>query len=122
MALVSGEQFEGAAIKSAEKALAADPKLYEAYEVIARVHLEDADPKKAAEAANAALKINPEALDAMALLGTIDLLNDKKDSPWMAQALKINPHYGEAYAIAGISSSSTGVMTKGSRYTVRRSI
>jgi len=34
-------------------------------------------------------------------LGTIDLLNDKKDSPWMAQALKINPHYGEAYAIGG---------------------
>jgi tetratricopeptide (TPR) repeat protein len=100
-ALVAGEQFEGAAIKSAEKALAADPKLYEAHEVIARVHLEDGDPKKAAEAANAALKIYPEALDAMALLGTIDLLNDKADSPWMAQALKINPHYGEAYAIAG---------------------
>ena len=100
-ALVAGEQFEGAAIKSAEKALAADPKLYEAHEVIARVHLEDGNPKKAAEAANAALKIYPEALDAMALLGTIDLLNDKKDSPWMAQALKINPHYGEAYAIAG---------------------
>jgi cellulose synthase operon protein C len=101
MALVAGEQFEGAAIKSAEKALAVDPKLYEAHEVIARVHLEDGDPKKAADAANAALKIYPEALDAMALLGTIDLLNDKADSPWMAQALKINPHYGEAYAIAG---------------------
>jgi len=101
MALVAGEQFEGAAIKSAEKALAADPKLYEADEVIARVHLEDGDPKKAADAANAALKIYPEALDAMALLGTIDLLNDKTDSPWMTQALKINPHYGEAYAIAG---------------------
>jgi tetratricopeptide (TPR) repeat protein len=100
-ALVAGEQFEGAAIKSAEKALAADPKLYEADEVIARVHLEDGDAKKAAEAANAALKIYPEALDAMALLGTIDLLNDKTDSPWMAQALKINPRYGEAYAIAG---------------------
>ena len=40
MALVAGEQFEGAAIKSAEKALAADPKLYEADEVIARVHLD----------------------------------------------------------------------------------
>ncbi len=101
MALVAGEQFEGAAIKIAEKALEADPKLYEAYEVIARVHLEDGDPEKAAEAANAALKIYPEALDAMALLGTIDLLNDKKDSPWMTQALKINPHYGKAYAIAG---------------------
>ena len=101
MALVAGEQFEGAAIKSAEKALAADPKLYEANEVIARVHLEDGDATKAAEAADAALKIYPEALDAMALLGTIDLLNDKTDSPWMTRVLKINPHYGEAYAIAG---------------------
>ena len=100
-ALVAGEQFEGAAVKSAEKALAADPKLYEADEVIARVHLEDGDAKKAADAANAALKIYPEALDAMALLGTIDLLDDKTDSPWITKVLKINPHYGEAYAIAG---------------------
>jgi tetratricopeptide (TPR) repeat protein len=101
VALVAGEQFEGAAIKSAEKALAADPKLYEAQEVIARVHLEDSDPKKAAEAAHKALEIYPEALDAMAVLGTIDLLADKKDSSWMTSVLKINPHYGEAYAIAG---------------------
>jgi tetratricopeptide (TPR) repeat protein len=101
VALVAGQEFEGAAIKSAEKALAADPKLYEAHELIARVYLEDSDPKKAADAANAALKIYPEALDALALLGTIDLLNDKADSSWMTQVLKINPHYGEAYAIAG---------------------
>ncbi len=101
VALVAGEQFEGAAIKSAEKALAADPKLYEAEEVIARVHLEDSDPKKAAEAAHKALEIYPEALDAMSLLGTIDLLADKADSSWMTSVLKINPHYGEAYAIAG---------------------
>jgi len=38
MALVSGEQFEGAAIKSAEKALARIRNSIEAYEVIARVH------------------------------------------------------------------------------------
>src|SRR4029078_5650426 len=70
MALVAGEQLEGEAIKSAEKALSAYRKLYEAAEVSARVHIDDGDPKKAAEAANAALKIYPEALDAMALLGT----------------------------------------------------
>ena len=101
LALVAGEQFEGEAIKNAESALKADPKLYEAYEVIARVHLEDGSPPKAAEAAHKALEIYPEALDAMAVLGTIDLLDDKASSPWMTRALAINPHYGNAYAIAG---------------------
>ena len=100
MALVSGEQYEGQAIKFAEKALAADPKLYQADEVIARVHLEDGNPPKAAEAAHQALEIYPEALDAMSVLGTIDLLNDKPTSTWMARVLEINPHYGNAYAIA----------------------
>jgi len=101
LALVAGEQFEGEAIKHAEKALKSDPKLYEAYALIARVQLEDNDAKKAAEAAHKALEIYPEALDAMAVLGTIDLLDDKKESPWMTRALAINAGYGNAYAIAG---------------------
>jgi tetratricopeptide (TPR) repeat protein len=101
LALVAGEQFESEAIKNAEAALKADPKLYEAHEVIARVRLEDGSPDKAAAAAQEALKIEPEALDAMALLGTIDLLDDKKETPWMAKALAINKSYGKAYAIAG---------------------
>jgi len=100
MALVSGEQFEGQAISFAEKTLKADPKAYEAYEVISRVHLEDGNPPKAAEAAHKALEIYPEALDAMAVLGTMDLLNDKGTSSWMTKVLEINPHYGNAYAIA----------------------
>ncbi len=101
LALVAGEQFEGQAISFAEKALKADPKAYEAYEIISRVHLEDANPPKAAEAAHKALEVYPEALDAMAVLGTMDLLDDKATSPWMAKVLEINPHYGNAYAIAG---------------------
>ena len=100
LAIVAGEQFEGEAIKNAEKALKADSKLYEAEEVIARVQLEDNAPEKAAEAAQRALKISPEALDAMAVLASIDLLNDKKDSPWFGKVLAVNPSYGQAYAIA----------------------
>jgi tetratricopeptide (TPR) repeat protein len=99
MGLVAGEQFEGEAIKYAEQALKADPKLYQAHELIARVQLEDGSPQKAAEAAKKALEISPGALDAMAILGTIDLLDDK-ESPWMARVLQINPKYGNAYAIA----------------------
>ncbi len=101
LALVAGEQFEGEAIKNAEKALKADPKLYEAHEVIARVHLEDGSAPKASEAAHKALDVYPEALDAMAVLGTIDLLDDKTNSSWMTRVLAINPHYGHAYALAG---------------------
>jgi len=100
MGLVAGEQFESQAIKNAEKALQSDPKLYEAHELIARVQLEDGSPEKAAAAARKALEIYPEALDALAVLGTIDLLDDKKESPWMTRALAINPGYGNAYAIA----------------------
>ena len=91
MALVAGENFEAQAIKFAEEALKADPKLVEAHEVIARVQLEDNDPEKAAEAAHKALEIDQEALDAMAVLGTIDMLADKNDTPWMTRVLAINP-------------------------------
>jgi tetratricopeptide (TPR) repeat protein len=100
MALVAGENFEGQAIQFADRALARDAKLVEAQELIARVTLEDNNPDKAALAARKALEISPEALDAMALLGTIDMLADKKDSPWMMRALQVNPNYGSAYATA----------------------
>ena len=100
MAMVAGERFEGEASKNAQKALKGDPKLFEAEELIARVELEDGHPDKADEAAKRALAISPEALDAMAVLGTIDLLNDKAESPWMAKMLAINPVYGNGWAIA----------------------
>jgi tetratricopeptide (TPR) repeat protein len=101
LGLVAGENFEGKAIEYAEKALKADPQMYEAHELIARVSLEDNNPKKAAEAAKKALEISGEALDALAVLGTIDLLDDKKESPWMNRIFQINPRYGDAYALAG---------------------
>ncbi len=100
MALVAGESFEAQAVQLAERALAHDAKLVEAQELIARVTLEDNQPEKAAAAARKALEISSESLDAMALLGTIDMLADKKDSPWMMRALQINPAYGEAYGLA----------------------
>ena len=100
MALVAGENYEGQAIQFADRALARDAKLVEAQELIARVTLEDNNPDKAALAARKALDLSPEALDAMALLGTIDMLADKKDSPWMMRALQVNPSYGSAYATA----------------------
>src|SRR6185437_2961774 len=67
-------------------------------EILASVVLEDDDQKLAAKEAQKALVISPESLDAMSVLASIDWLNDKPDSPWVHRILKINPHYGEAYA------------------------
>ncbi len=100
MALVAGENYEAQAIKFAEDALKADPKLVEAQEVISRVQLEDNEPEKAEESAKKALALDKESLDAMSLLGTIDMLADKKETPWMMRVFAINPKYGNAYAIA----------------------
>ena len=85
----------------AEKALKADPKMYEARELLARIALEDNHPEKAVEEAKKALDISPEALDALAILATVDWLDDKPGKEWIDRVFKINPTYGEAYAIAG---------------------
>jgi Tfp pilus assembly protein PilF len=111
LARIAADQFEGKANEFANKALEADPKLYEARELTARIALEDNNSPKAVEEANKAVSISGDALDAMAVLATVDWLDDKTApppagqietrSPWIDKILKVNPHYGEAYAMAG---------------------
>ncbi len=101
LALVAADGFDTRAVELAEKALAADPKLTEAHELMARLALEDSNPKRAVEQADKALAISPKALDAMAVRASVDWLADKADSPWMDRILDINPKYGEAYADVG---------------------
>jgi tetratricopeptide (TPR) repeat protein len=97
---VYAESYEGKAKELAEQALKANPKLYPALELIARIELEDSQPEKAREAANKAVALSTDALDGMAILATADWLEDKQ-SPWMGRVMKVNPKYGEAYATAG---------------------
>ncbi|HUQ92744.1 MAG TPA: tetratricopeptide repeat protein [Bryobacteraceae bacterium] len=97
-ALVYSEGFDAKAVEFAEKALKADPKLVEAQELLARLAVEDVTFEKARTRAGKALEMSKEALDAMAVLATLDVLADKKSSPWFDQIFKINPVYGEAYA------------------------
>ncbi len=97
LAKVASGGFEKKAVEFAELALKADPMLVEAQELLARMALEDSKPGKAAEEAEKALKISAEALDAMAVLASVDWLNDK-ESAWITKILAINPIYGEAYA------------------------
>jgi tetratricopeptide (TPR) repeat protein len=99
LALVAAEDFEGKAVELAQEALVADPKLTEARVLLARLALEDNDPTRAAEEADKALAISPDALDAMAIHASIDWLNDQPDTPWMARVLAKNPRYGQAYAL-----------------------
>jgi tetratricopeptide (TPR) repeat protein len=100
MAKVLNGSYDGKAVTYAEMALMADPKLYEAHELLAWIALEDNNPDKAVEEANKALAISPEALDAMAILQTNDWLNDKQSNEWIDKILKINKTYGEAYETA----------------------
>ena len=53
------------------------------------------------EEADKALRVDPESLEALSIKATIDLLDDKPDTPYLASILKLNPAYGEAYADRG---------------------
>jgi tetratricopeptide (TPR) repeat protein len=93
LAEIYADGFNELGAKSALEALKLDPKLYHGHEILARIALEDNNLKQAAESADAALGINPDAVEAIAIHGTIDLLNDKP-STWIA---KIG-NRGEGYA------------------------
>ena len=93
LAELYSEGFDELGAQSAEQALKIDPKLFHADEILARIALEDNDLKKAATYADAALAINPDAIEAIAIHATIDLLTDKQ-STWIA---KIG-NRGEGYA------------------------
>jgi tetratricopeptide (TPR) repeat protein len=101
MALAASEDFDKAAAEIARKALQADPKLAEARVLLAAMALEDNNPKLAGEEADKAIALAPECLEAMALRATMDWLDDKPESPYLARILKLNPAYGEVYAVAG---------------------
>jgi cellulose synthase operon protein C len=101
LARVLSEGFDKKAVELAHAAVTHDPKFFQAHEFLAYLALEDSDEKLAAEEAQKALALSPEALDGMAVLASIDRLNGKPASPWMDRILKIDPAYGEAYAMGG---------------------
>ncbi len=98
LARVAGLAYDKKAPDLANEALQHDPKLYEAHELLAYLALEDNNEKQAAGEAQKALAISDEALDAMAVLASIDWLSGKPQTDWMDRILKVNPVYGQAYA------------------------
>ena len=81
---IAADGFDPKANDFATKALESDPKLYQAHELMARIALEDDNTKKADSEAAAALAIQSDALEAIAIKASIDLLADK-ESPWVAK-------------------------------------
>ena len=99
LAMVSADGFDSKAPMWAKKALEHDPKLVEAHELLADLSLEDSEPEQAAMAADQALKLSPEALDAMAIHAAIEVLADRPPDAWLEKIRKVNPVYGDAYAL-----------------------
>ncbi len=94
MALAASEGYEIRAVELAESALKSDPRLAEARALLARLALEDNDRKRAGDEADKAL----DSLEALSIRATMDWLDDKGDTEWIARILKIDPAYGEAYS------------------------
>jgi len=100
LARVSADGFDNQAVSWAQKALAVDPKLAAAHELLADFALEDDQPELAAKEADAALALDAESLDALALHAVIELLADRSADAWWAKIHAINPVYGAGFAIA----------------------
>jgi tetratricopeptide (TPR) repeat protein len=98
LALVSAQGFDDKAQEYLDKALQLDPDLVEAHVLLANLELEDADVAQATAAADLALRLDPEALDAMAVEAAVALLSDQSPERWLQRILAINPSYGRAYA------------------------
>jgi tetratricopeptide (TPR) repeat protein len=99
LALVSADGFDSKALEYTGKALELDPKFVEAHELKANLLLEDSDEGKAFAEADEALKISPEALDAMAIHAAIEALADRSPDAWLDKIRQVNPAYGEGYAL-----------------------
>ncbi len=101
LATVSADGFEGQAAEYLAKAIALDPKLAEAHELMADIALSNDDTDVAAAEADKAIALENDALDAMAIHGAIELIANRSPEAWFAKIHAINPHYGEASARVG---------------------
>ena len=99
LALVAADAFDRKAREYAEKALALDPKLFEAHEILATLALEDSNAAEAVKQADAAIELAPDALDAFAIRAAVELLADRSPDAWIERMRQVNPAYGQGYAL-----------------------
>jgi tetratricopeptide (TPR) repeat protein len=101
LALVSADGFDSKAEEYAAKALTLDPKLVEAHELKANLALENSKTQEAVEEADKAIALSNEALEAMAVHASVEVLADRSPDVWFAKIRAVNPSYGEGYALVG---------------------
>jgi tetratricopeptide (TPR) repeat protein len=101
LALVSADGFDSKAGEYAAKALALDPKLVEAHELMANLALENAKTQEAVAEADKAIALSNETLEAMAVRAAVEVLADRSPDTWFAKIRAVNPSYGEGYALVG---------------------
>ncbi len=101
LALVAEANFEGSAADNARKALASDPSLVEARELLAKLGLEENDPKEARDEAALALKLNPHSMAAEAVNAAADLLEHRDADPWLTRIANEHPKDGRGYESIG---------------------
>jgi len=99
LALVFADNFDGKAAEYCAKAIALDPKLTEAHELMAQLDLENGDQAAAAAEADKAIALESDAMDAMAIHAAIELIGDRSPDAWFARIKAVNPGYGESYAV-----------------------
>jgi tetratricopeptide (TPR) repeat protein len=98
LAILSADGFDGKAAEYAAKAVALDPKLAAAHELLAQLALENDDQATALAEADKAIALEDDALDAMAIHAAVELIGDHSPDAWLAKIRSINPTYGEAFA------------------------
>ena len=102
LASISADTFDGHAAQDALKALALDPKLADAHELLADLALINDDLDTATSEADKAIAIAPDALDAMAIHAAIEILADRSPEQWFARIKSATtgagPGVAEAYS------------------------
>ena len=101
-ATVLAKRFEGKAHDLVEEALEAEPKMIDAYVLLAGMSIEEEDYDEAEEHIAKGLQVAEELgespLEFYTLRASLDLLQGKEDSEWTTKALEHNPAYGRIYA------------------------
>jgi Flp pilus assembly protein TadD, contains TPR repeats len=105
LATISADTFDGHAPDYASKALALDPTLAGAHELLADLALINDDRSTALAEADKALAIDRDALDAMAIHAANEILADRSPDAWFTRIQSATtgsgPGVAEAYARIG---------------------
>ncbi|MFL6257149.1 MAG: tetratricopeptide repeat protein [Pyrinomonadaceae bacterium] len=79
------------------RALVINPNMVEAHALAATLELEAGEYEEASAEIEKGLRVNPRAAELHALRAALLYLQDKDYAPAAAQALAVNPHYGQLY-------------------------